>query len=144
MALQFGKDLALLGVGAAATATGTTLSSSPAFNITGYDGLVAMVSVGVTATNNGLAWVVSTASGGTFSDVAGSWATCHTAQVISEIHRPAGGPWFKAQLRQGASGRHSEIYVFGVSPAVRPTTGNSSLLTYKYANCPGTGTATSS
>ena len=144
MTFQFGKDMALLGVGAAATATGTTLSSSPPFNITGYDGLAAMVSVGVTATNNGLAWVVSTASGGTFSDVAGSWSTCHTAQVISEIHRPAGGPWFKAQLRQGASGRHSEIYVFGLNPAVRPTTGNSSLATYKYQNCPGTGTATSS
>lgn len=143
MALQFGQDLPLLGVGAAATTTGTTLSSSPPFNITGYDGLAALVNVGVTATNNHLVWTVSTASGGTFSDVAGTGATCHTAQVLSEIHRPAGGPWFKANLRQGTSGRHSEIMVFGVNPVVRPTTGNSTLLTYRYKNSPGTGTATS-
>jgi hypothetical protein len=144
MALQFGKDIALLGQGAAATATGTTLSSTPAFNITGYDGLVALTHVAVTSTGNGLVWTVSTASGGTFSDVAGSWATCHLTEVMSEIHRPAGGPWFKANLRQPTSGRHGEIYVFGVNPAVRPTTGNTSLLSYHYANSPGTGTATSS
>lgn len=142
MALQFGQDIALLGVGAAATATGTTLSSTPAFNITGYDGLAAVVSVGVTATNNHLVWTVSTASGGTFSDVAGTGATCHTAQVMTEVRRPAGGPWFKANLRQGTSGRHSEIYVYGIGAAVRPVT-NSSLLTYRYKNSPGTGTATS-
>ena len=143
MALQFGKDIALLGVGAAATATGTTLSSTPAFNITGYDGLAALVTVGVTATNNHLVWTVSTASGGTFSDVAGTGATCHTAQVMSEIRRPAGGPWFKANLRQGASGQHTQIYVFGINPVVRPTTGNSTLLTYRYKSDAGTGTATS-
>lgn len=142
MTLQFGQDIALLGVGAAATATGTTLSSSPPFNITGFDGLAALVSVGVTATGNHLVWTVSTASGGTFSDVAGSGATCHTAQVLSEIHRPAGGPFFKANLRQTVSGRHSEIYVFGIGGAARPVT-NSSLLTYRYKNSPGTGTATS-
>lgn len=146
MALQFGKDLSLLGIGAHTTVTGTTLSSTPIFNITGFDGLVAITTVGVTATGNGLAWLVATASAGSFSDVAGSWATCHLPQVISEIHRPAGGPFFKAQLRQPTSGQHGQIYVFGVGGAKRPvTTGTqSTLVSYHYANCPGTGTATSS
>lgn len=146
MTLQFGKDIAYLGCGAPATATGTTLSSTPAFNITGFDGIAALVTVGVTSTANLLVWTQALTSAGSFSDVAGSQATCQTTQVMAEIHRPAGGPWFKANLRQGASGQHGPIHVFGLSPSVRPVTSGmqSTLLTYKYVNSPGTGTATSS
>lgn len=146
MALQFGKDVAYLGNGAGATATGTTLSSSPPFNLTGYNGIAALVNVGVTSTANGLALVVSTASGGTFTDVAGTWTTCHTTQVMLEVRRPAGGPWFKFQLRQGTSGQHGPIHVFGVGPRSLPVTSaqHSTLLSYKYVNSPVTGTATSS
>lgn len=146
MTLQFGKDISYLGCGAGNTATGTTLSSTPIFNLTGYDGIAALVTVAVTATNNGLALLACTASGGTFGDLAGTWTTCQTTQVMSEVHRPAGGPFFKYQLRQGTSGQHGPIHVFGISPRSRAVTSaqNSTLLTYKMVNSPVSGTATSS
>ena len=139
---NFRGNYALLGAGAAATATGTTLSSTPVFSFTGFGGAIALVSVAVTSTANGLACRVGTASG-TLSDLAGSFTTAQTTMVMLEVNRPSGGEFFNFQLRQGTSGQHGPIYVFGTNPKALPTT-NSSLLTYKLVNAPGTGTATSS
>lgn len=141
--LNFGRTFALLGVGPHATATGTTLSSTPVFDLTGYTGAVAMVAVGVTATNNGLVARGGTASG-SLSDLAGTWTTAHTTLLMLEVHKPV-HPFINFQLRQGTSGQHGRIFVFGCGAEVLPaSTGHTTNLQYKFVNAPVTGTATSS
>jgi hypothetical protein len=141
--MNFVKNYTLLGIGPPATATGTTLSTAPVVDLTGYTGALVLCNPNVTATNNGLAAVVGTASG-TLSDLAGTWTTAHTTALILDVIKPSGGKFFSAQLRQGTSGRHGPIYIFGVGSRVRPTTGHVAALTHKLVAYPGTGTATSS
>lgn len=141
---QFGRAFALLGIGPGLTATGTTLSTAPVVDLTLYTGAVVLCNPNVTATNNGLVGLIGTASG-TLSDLAGTFTTAQTTALMLEVNRPAGGRFFSAQLRQGTSGRHGPIYIFGVGPRELPvTTQHVAALTYKQVNYPVTGTATSS
>lgn len=145
MPRNFLRRNAYLGLGAGNTATGTTLSSTPVFDLSGFSGAVALVNVAVTATNNGLVARSGTASG-SLSDLAGTWTTAHTTQLALEIVKPA-GRFVNFQLRQGTSGQHGPIHVFGVGArefSASNTSFNSTLLTYKLVNMPVTGTATSS
>ena len=141
---NIGRELTLLGSGALATTTGTTLSCSPIVDLTGYDGFLALCNPNVTATNNGLAAQVGSATNA-MSDLAGTWTTAHTTALMLEVFRPGGGPYYNVQLRQGTSGRHGPIYFFGIGTKKLPTTGNTfSSCTYKFVNSPVSGTATSS
>lgn len=140
--LNFGRANALLGAGLHATATGTTLSTTPVFDLQGFSGAAALLSCSVTATNNGLVARVGTASG-TLSELAGTWTTAHTTMLMLEVRQPQGGRFIDFAFKQGTSGQHGRIYVFGLGAESLPVT-NSSLLTYKHVNQPGTGTATSS
>lgn|SRR5690349_7446505 len=139
---NFGRSVALLGAGLHATATGTTLSTTPVFDITGFSGVMALLSCSVTATNNGLVCRGGSASG-SLSELAGTFATCQTTMVMLEVRQPQNARFVDFALKQGTSGQHGRIYVFGLGPGSKPTT-NSSLLTYKFVNQPVTGTATSS
>ena len=141
MSKNFGRRYAFLGAGAHATATGTTLSSTPVFDITGFSGVAALMTCQVTATNNGLVCRIGTASG-SLSDLAGTWTTAQATALLLEVWKPSGGQFVNFQYRQGTSGQHSPIFVFGIGAESRPTT-NSSMV-YKHVNCPVTGTATSS
>lgn len=136
---NFGRQNALLGLGAGNTVTGTTLSCTPVFDLTGFDGAVCLLSATVTATNNFLVAQVGTVSG-TLSDVAGAGATAHTTAIMLEVVRPTGGRFINFQYRQGTSGRHSPLFVFGVNPRALPTT-HTTDLTYRIVNARGTGTA---
>lgn len=141
--MNFSKTYTLLGVGAPATATGTTLSSSPVVDLTGYTGAVVFCNVNVTATNNGLVGRIGTATA-SLSDLAGTFTTAHTTVLMLEVVKPSGGRYFNAQLRQPTSGQHGPIYVFGVGSESMPATGNIAQLTQKLVLAPTSGTATSS
>lgn len=142
---NIGRELTLLGCGAPNTATGTTLSCSPIVDIAGYDGFLALCNPNVTATNNGLVAQqgLTTAA---MSDLAGTWTTCQTTAVMLEVFRPMGGRYINVQLRQGTSGRHGPIYLFGIGTKNLPNTTvqQNASMTYKFVNSPVSGTATSS
>jgi hypothetical protein len=142
MARDFGRSFAFLGGAALATTTGTTVTTTPVFDLTGYTGAFALVTGAVTSTANGLVARSGTASG-SLSDLAGTYTTCHTAAVLLEIDQPHAGPYVDFVLRQGTSGRHGGISVWGVGPRAMPTT-HAAGLTYKHVAHPGSGTATSS
>lgn len=140
---NFGRSIALLGAGLHATATGTTVSTTPVFDISGYSGVAALLSCSVTATGNFLVCRGGSASG-SLSDLAGSALAAQTTMLMLEIRQPQNARFVDFQFRQSsASGQHGRIYVFGLGAGALPTT-NSSLLSYKFVNQPVTGTATSS
>lgn len=142
MAFNVGRDMAYLGGFAHTTATGTTLSTTPVFDLLGFNGVVALLNgVAVTATGNGLVARGGVASNA-LSDLAGTYTTAHTSVLMLEIIRPA-VRFVDFAFRQPTSGQHGALAVFGTGPRSKPTT-NSSLLTYKLVNSPVTGTATSS
>lgn len=143
MAFNFGRDLRYIGGWSHTTATGTTLTTTPVFDLTGFDGVVAFLNgVAVTATGNGLV-----ARGGqtsaALSDLAGTYTTAHTSALCLEIRRPAARFVDFAFRQSSASGQHGALAVFGTTPRVKPTS-NAAALTYKLVNSPVTGTATSS
>ena len=145
MARNFGRNNAILGHDAQATATGTTGTvSGSVYDLNGYDGIVFMAEIGATATNKGLKALVSSASGGTFSDLAGTWATGQTSCILLEITKPQNYRYIKPQLILGTSCHHGGIWAIGVGPRKLPTTGHMAAVTYKQVNSPTTGTATSS
>lgn len=140
---NFGRDLAYLGGAAGVTATGTTVTTSPIFDMTKYNGIVAIqTGVGVTATGNYLNARAGTATG-TMTDLAGTNTTAHTSLLILEVVRPHNVRYVDFIFHQPTSGQCGPLLVFGTGSRARPTT-NSTLLTYKFVNSPATGTATSS
>lgn len=143
MAFQFGRDLTYLGGVAQATATGTSLTSSPVFDLTGFNGALAIqTNVGVTASGNGLLAKGGSASNA-LSHLAGTWTTAHTSMLMLEVVRPNLRFIQFNMAMSSASGQLGPMLVFGLGPRALPST-NSSLLTYKHVNSPVTGTATSS
>lgn len=139
---NFGRELAYLGGAAAATATGTTAASSPIFDLTGYNGAVAIqTGVAVTATNGGLVAYGGSATA-SLSQLAGTMTTAHTSLLMLEVVRP-NLRYIRFNTTLGTSGQLGPLLVFGVGPRALPTT-NSTLLTYKLVNAPVSGTATSS
>lgn len=146
MAFNLGRNVAVLGHDAQATATGTTGTvSGSIYDLASaqLDAIAFMVEIGATATNNGLKVQGATASGGTYSDLAGTFTTGHTTILMVEVLKPV-FRFVKPQLVLGTSAHHGGIWAFGVGPRNLPTTAHTSALTYKHVNSPVSGTATSS
>ena len=143
MSKNFGRNIAYLGLDAAATATGSTGNvSGTIYDLQGYTGVVFICPIGATATNNFLVAKGGSATA-SMSDIAGSVCTGHTTMLMLELHQPHTGRYVQPQLRLGTSAHYGPILAFGLGAENLPVT-NSSLLTYKFVNHPVSGTATSS
>ena len=136
---NFGKRNSLLGVTAAVTTTGTTLVSTPVYDLQGFAGVMALMSIGVTSTGNRIFARGGSASG-TLSAIHTSWTTAETTNLLLEIRQPQNCRFIDFVYQATTSGRTGNIYVFGQGAEDLPTS-NATVLSYRFLNQPVTGSA---
>lgn len=140
---NFYKHCPLLGCEPMSTAVASGTACTTNFDLSGYDGAVCMVNIVTTATGNLLKAVGATASGGSYSDIAGSQTTGQTTCLQLELFRPD-FRFVKFQLvTQGTSSKYGPIYTFGLNPR-SSTAANIAAVTAKFVAYAASGTATSS
>lgn len=140
---NFYKYAPIIGCEPMSTAVASGTACTTNFDLSGYDGAVCIVNLVTTATGNLLKAVGCTASGGVYSDIAGSQTTGQTTCLELEVFRPD-FRFIKFQLvTQGTSSKYGPIYTFGIKPR-SSTAANIAAVTTKFIAYPGSGTATSS
>lgn len=140
---NFLKYAPILGQEPGSSVVTSGIVSSTNYDLTGYDGIVFMTTLGTTSTGNLLKAVGATASGGSYSDIAGSQTTGQTTCLVLEVFRPD-FRFVKANLvLQGTSSKYGPITAFGIKPR-SSTAANIAAVTSKFVGYAASGTATSS